>query len=120
MDEQVQRARERARRYWYEDGFAELLVGGFLLLVGTTGLVRRLDLSPALTDLLNGARIALVLACALAVRGVVRALKERVTYPRTGYVAYRREGVDPRLIKLALGLVLGGIVGGSPPCAPRR
>jgi len=41
---------------------------------------------------------------------VVRKLKEKVTYPRTGFVAYRRNGKSKRGWRAAVGLIVGGLV----------
>ncbi len=93
------RSRERqARRYWTEDGFAELVVG-----VGFGGLALLLWLS-------NGAGVAqeglwgvvqavYILAFVWGTRWVVQRLKWRFTYPRTGYVAYPRRPWGRRLVR---------------------
>ena len=42
---------------------------------------------------------------------LVKRLKESVTYPRTGYVKYRREEGHRRGWRVVLGLLAGGLVG---------
>lgn len=97
----------RARRYWYEDGFAELGLG---VLFGALGLVFALEAS-ASAGVVRVAAVAtltlLVLLGTLAVRRAIKTSKERLTYPRTGYVVYRRTSSSSRTI-LAVLVILGG------------
>jgi hypothetical protein len=97
----------RTRRYWYEDGFAEIGLG---VLFGALGLVFRLEASASA----GAGRIAvvatltlLVLLGTLVVRRAIKKSKERVTYPRTGYVAYRRNSPSSRTV-LAVLVIVGG------------
>ncbi len=97
----------RARRYWYEDGFAEIGLG---VLFGALGLVFALEAS-ASSGAVRVAAVAtltlLVFLGTLAVRGAIKTSKERLTYPRTGYVAYRRDSSSRRTI-LAVLVIVGG------------
>lgn len=81
----------KTRRYWYVDGLAEIFIG---LLLAVTGLmVLAMEAAPPG----SGQRIALVAGMMVIIFGgawlggkMVRAVKARVTYPRTGYVSYRK------------------------------
>jgi hypothetical protein len=95
-DDLIERKVRETHRYFYNDGLVEIGVGFIFLLTGLV-LVGWLLFqgNPVL-------RIASVLALpvlatlgALLMKRAVTALKERVTYPRTGYVAYR-EGQPSR------------------------
>jgi len=100
MSSDIDQVIRRTRRYWYEDGFAELASGAIMTLagIGLAGLYQFILVSQSLPwDSPWRWMIALgvvVAAEALAVvglrrlRGGVEAAKQRVTYPRTGYVAY--------------------------------
>ncbi len=105
------RARERqVRRYWTEDGFAELVMGvGF---VGLAMLLWLSDRSSAVQARLWGVVQAVyILAFAWGTRWVVQRLKWRVTYPRTGYVAYRRQRLHRRVVRfMALAVGVAGVV----------
>ncbi len=97
----------RTRRYWYEDGFVEMGLG---LLFGALGLVFGLEAS-ASTGPVRVAAVAiltlLLFLGTLVVRRAIKASKERLTYPRTGYVAYRRNSSSNRTI-LAVLVIVGG------------
>ncbi|MCX7860920.1 MAG: hypothetical protein N2385_12565 [Chloroflexus sp.] len=92
----------RTRRYWMIDGLAELMIGSIFLLTGVAQLAP-LVVPAAIAGWVN---LLLPLALILAIlfsRQILHTLKARLTYPRTGYVAYRQ----PRLWQH----VLGGLVG---------
>lgn len=111
MEPQVRQAQQRAYRYWYEDGLIDILLGAFFLLVGASSLLPQLDLPPTARTLIEGLRIGAIVVAALALRRFVRALKQRITYPRTGYVAYRARPRVLRWVKVGIGVAAGGLVG---------
>lgn len=86
VDEMV----KRTYRYFYDDGLAELAVG---LLFTLLGLVlfgwNSLGSTQWVTLAVVAATVLLVLTAPFLVTRAVRAVKARLTYPRTGYVAYR-------------------------------
>lgn len=105
----IDRAMRRPWQYWFEDGLVEIAVGGVLVAIallflaevasGTAGLA-----APGLPVVVGGGSW-------LAGRAV-KAAKERLTYPRTGYVAYKRERRRGRIVRtLAACAVMGGLVG---------
>lgn len=97
-------------RYFYIDGLVELAVGLLFVLIGLS------MLGWVYTDEGSMWRVAAVLLMPVLILGgtfsmkyLVRFLKERVTFPRTGYVRYK-EG-EPNVgrwlvIAVALGLVI--------------
>ncbi len=97
MDTEVDIER-RIRRYWLEDGLAELGIGCLFAAVGLAFVVGAL----ASTDTARAIAVAAILAVVgvgtIAARFLIRAVKERVTYPRTGYVEYRRSGSRVRYV----------------------
>jgi hypothetical protein len=104
---------QRTQRYWYVDGLGEIAVGLLLLFFG---------LSFTLFDLVQNETLSMALALAQPLLffllwwlggKAVRYFKERLTYPRTGYVALpRKKKRLSRLILAALvAAVLGGLVG---------
>ncbi len=118
MTDNLDRVAQRTQRYWYQDGLPEI-AAGFLFLVG--GLVIALAATPIVDP---GTALALLLALALIVlagvvevavgRGIqtlIDALKNRLTYPRTGYVSYRRPAPKKRSLRARIGLYLGLMVG---------
>lgn len=109
---------QRTRRYWYEDGLWELATGGFFLVIALV-LILQAVLPPnswaQRIVVLGGS--ALVISGSIIGRRLVEQVKTRITYRRTGYVAYGREAqrgmLDSRavwtLVAVALAVVLVGI-----------
>lgn len=104
--QQIEGVEGRVRAYWYTDGWAEMVGGGVLILLGIffggqawlpeASLARAL-LAPALLLLLVGG--------GMATRRIVSAMKARYTYPRTGYVSYRVDETKARQRRFAAGIV---------------
>ena len=109
MKDSIDSLQQHTQQYWNIDGLAEIAIGVFFLLLSLNffgilllpnGLVR-LFLGVA------GAPLLVILALWAGKRGV-EALKTRLTYPRTGYLAYRRPSKKHRWISLAIGVVITG------------
>jgi hypothetical protein len=94
----------RLRRYWFEDGLAELGIGGLFLVVGLAFVVGSLTSNSTARAAAVVALLAVVGIGTIASRFLIRAVKERVTYPRTGYVEYRRSGSRSRYVA-AVGII---------------
>ncbi len=98
----------RTRRYWYEDGLAEISVG---LLFGAVSLLLVVEaVSPAgtlppLVAVLGLPLLALI--GMVAVRFGVRVAKDHLTYPRTGFLVYRRRTPGRRALGWTTAAVLG-------------
>jgi hypothetical protein len=104
-DEVIERALRRTRGYWYEDGLSEIALG---LIFAAIGLLFWAEGAGRVTAGLSSlGLLAIVIGGSLLGRWAVAAAKERLTYPRTGYVAYRRERSQHR--RLATGLIAGGV-----------
>ena len=133
MKTEIDGVARRTRRYWYEDGFAELASGGLMVLAGI-GLAAAYRAfvgwsagSPDLGTrclvavLVVGVAQVLAVIGGRAMRGGIEAAKERVTYPRTGYVAYRQPQPKPRSLPEKIGILalvsflslIGGAVMGN-------
>ena len=97
----------RTRRYWYEDGFVEIGMGILFAALGGLFVVGAVATTGALRALAVALSVLLVLLGALALRVAIRVTKERVTYPRTGYVAYRRPVSNSRVLIAVLVVVIG-------------
>jgi hypothetical protein len=87
----LQEVERKTYRYWYTDGLAEIASGIIFALLGVFFLVQSLD-PHGLMALLSAVILPVVLiAGMLLMRRMISVGKERLTYPRTGYVAYRRQ-----------------------------
>ena len=91
MKDSIDSIIRRTQRYWYVDGLAEMMVGLFLVVVSAYFLFQaRIDTSGLNPILANAGLLAAILVVLWFLRTVLRALKARLTYPRTGYVAHSR------------------------------
>lgn len=91
MTDPIQNNLTRPQRYWYVDGLAEMAGGVVIFLLGLTYAIGGLLPKGLFRGLLIGIGQPVIILCSTwAVRRVVSDLKERVTYPRTGYVQYHQ------------------------------
>lgn len=97
----------RPQRYWYADGLTEMAVGGIFLLVALTNLAAWL-LPPGPWQNLTLAilQALVIIGGVLGARALVRYLKERITYPRTGWVTYRQPSSSRRWLLAGLTFIL--------------
>jgi hypothetical protein len=116
QNDPVLQATKRAQRYWYEDGIWEigfgllnLILCIFFFFVQFDRWTGPLVFIPLLIE------VATIIGAGWLIKRVVAFLKERITYPRTGYVAYRKISPMSRLKRVlltgAIALFTGGVVG---------
>jgi hypothetical protein len=98
MSDMYKEIEQKTRRYWYVDGMVEIFIG---LLLAVTGLMVL-----AMEQLPPGSwqRLTLVAGMMIIILGgtwlggrMVRAVKANVTYPRTGFVSYRKPSAQRRM-----------------------
>ncbi len=107
MHDPIDQLAQRTLRYWYVDGLAEMAGGVIILLTGLLYLLVPLVHSVPLRSLLLGfGQPALLIAAMLVARKVVAHFKERITYPRTGYVGYKRQTSKRRILAVVVAAVL--------------
>jgi hypothetical protein len=95
-----------AQRHWMEDGLSEIMVGLVFIVMGG-GLLVKLALPHWLTlDLLTS---ALTAAGALGLSWGFKRLKQRITFPRSGYVALP----EPTRMRWLFMFAMFGAVGGA-------
>jgi hypothetical protein len=99
MEQQIDTAVKRGRAYWFADGFSELILGAFFLLLGSAVILhvwagRGAFLEGFATTAVDFAVLkgTALLAAFLAIWW----LKDRFTYPRTGYV--RGKSIPPLVL----------------------
>ncbi len=102
---------QSTQRYWYEDGFPDIGYGAYIAAIGLVFLGQALTPPGSPLWLVWSVAGPLVLiGGGLVVNRVVRTLKERVTWPRTGYVSYERaRGLSKVFRLLALAVVSAGV-----------
>jgi hypothetical protein len=89
-NDDMKQVEKRVRRYWYTDGIAELAVGGMFVLLGLYFGIQGIfeDKSP-ISVILQVSLVFVMIAGFTGVGWLVKTIKARLTYPRTGYVEYR-------------------------------
>jgi hypothetical protein len=100
----------RTSRYWMEDGLVEIMMGALFLFLGGGTLVR-MALPRELTwDLLAS---ALTIVGALGLRWGFQKAKEKITFPRGGYVSLleptRKSRLSVRVTFAILALISGSL-----------
>lgn len=86
---------QRVKRYWYSDGIAELSSGGMFVLLGLYfGIQGYYGEGSLVSVVLQVSLVLIMMGGIFGVRWMVNLLKIRLTYPRTGYVEYRKNEQD--------------------------
>jgi len=115
MESRIVQATRRTTGYWYADGLVELGTGLLLALMAAMFALEGLAPSGRLPAGFSALWLPLILLGGMLLLSLVlRAVKHRLTYPRTGYVAYEHTrparkmlaGVIGGLVSLALVLLL--------------
>ncbi len=113
MRDHITEMQKRPIHYWYSDGIWEIHFGLFFVLLGFYYFL--LTLIPANSPYqilaLAIGQPAIILLGIFGFRKTIRYFKERITYPRTGYISYRTKRKNNHLVGMATGLVLGMIFG---------
>lgn len=114
MGSDLDRLMQRPYRYWYEDGIAELVTGILLSLLALFYyLDTRLVMSGPLGMVGHLVLVAFIVGLFISSRWWINKVKQWITYPRTGYVAYRRPQGWQRWRRLLLAMLVGAMVGGA-------
>jgi hypothetical protein len=103
MSHSYKEIEQKTRRYWYVDGLAEIFIGLLLAVVGL--LVQAPEQFPGgswLRLILVAGLVVIIVGGAWLGGKMVRAVKARLTYPRTGYVNYRKPSPKRRLRNLLI------------------
>jgi hypothetical protein len=96
----LEKVERNTYRYWYTDGLAELASGCTFALLSVFFWIQATTQSRLIVMLSAFVLPVLVIGGSLLSRRIIAAGKDRLTYPRTGYVAYRP-------VKKSLGLRAG-------------
>lgn len=111
MNETIKTTIERTRQYWYIDGFSELLVGFiFVSLALISGLSVLFKPSIGSAILVGVGYPVIILGGVVFGNKWVRAMKEKVTYPRTGYVKYIQPASPSRRARIIKAFVIAFMV----------
>jgi len=94
MKDNLSDVEQRVRRYWYADGFGELVGGGGMCLILALYFAAQeyFGDDTLIGGLLQASLVLVLFGGFYLVRRLINAAKLRVTYPRTGYVEYQASG----------------------------
>jgi hypothetical protein len=97
----IRSAQQRTLAYWFVDGIPEIAGGAGIVVVGLF-----LYLAEAAgNDVFNTLALLTMLLLFPASARVVSMLKERITYPRTGYVKYAKPSGQRRVVTMVISMV---------------
>jgi len=99
----------RARQYFYVDGSFEFGFGLLSLLLAGY-FYAETHVHGWLSAIVDVSLVLVMIGGGFLVNLLTRKLKERVTYPRTGYVSYRQEKHPKRVRRAMISIVIGGLV----------
>ena len=107
MKDNLSDVEQRVRRYWYVDGFGELVGGGGMCLILAAYFASQQYFGDAalIGTLLQVSLFFVLVGGMFVVRRLINAAKLRVTYPRTGYVEYSQP--QNRRLMGALSAIVG-------------
>lgn len=97
----------RPYRYFYVDGLVEMGVGSLFFIIGLFLLLMdAMQQASALAWVAGIGLVVLTIGGTYGVKWAIGAIKERVTYQRTGYVSYREQPDRGRWLVIAGALLL--------------
>ena len=108
----IEKIEKRTVQSFYDDGLPEISLGLIFLLLG--GYFFAQAAAPegsALGSALTVLFILVIVSAGFLVSRILRFLKRRITYPRTGYVAFKKK--EPSSKRRAATMVVGGIIGAA-------
>jgi hypothetical protein len=89
MQSNLSDVEQRVKRYWYTDGIGELIGGGMFILLGIFFAAQQyFGENSTLGGLLQAGLVIFLIGGMFIGRWLIKELKARLTYPRTGYVEY--------------------------------
>jgi len=107
----IDKIMKRTARHACEDGVGEMLYGAVFMLIGLLFFAEA-ALSPPIPSFSHIGLVVLVLSGYLLGRWLVPALKRRLTFPRTGFVAYRRLSAGRRWMVIGIAALVASSVAG--------
>lgn len=112
------------RKYWYVDGLTEISVGVLIFLIGLTYYLSFLIPNVVIRSLMLGlGQPVLIIAGSVVIGKLVKKIKETLTFPRTGYLSFRKRKsrkINRILYGAVIGLMVGVVVGFFTAIIPER
>jgi MFS family permease len=111
MAQEIRKTEIRAVQYFFVDGSFEFGFG-LLCLILAAFLFLETRVHGWLSALVDASLVLVLIGGAWLINRLIRLLKERLTWRRTGYVTYPPKAGRKRGWRLLSGSVIGGLVGG--------
>lgn len=110
MNDDINHTVQRTRQYWFIDGLAELSVGGLFLLLGIYFSIQAILPPGSLTLIIFQLSFVFILfGMIFTSRYLLNKFKSRITFPRTGYVSYKKASKVQKLTSASLAIVIATI-----------
>jgi hypothetical protein len=111
MDDGLKKIQERTTQYWYSDGLYELAFGALCLVLALYLLAQALlPKDTIFYPLLISSFVLIILGSGFLLARMINVVKTRLTYPRTGYVAYQSKPRRTRWISFLLGMGIAAMM----------
>ena len=112
QNKEINETIKRTKRYWYVDGFSEIGIGLLLILIILFNHAAGQVYDSTLQVLLFAVGMPLLIFIgSQGINLTVKQLKEKITYPRTGYVSYPRRTGNQRLKRVLLSATISAVLG---------
>lgn len=110
MNDKIDHTVQRTRQYWFIDGLAELSVGGLFILLAVYFFIQAIlpAGSPALL-IFQLSFVFLLFGMIFFSRYMLKKLKDRITFPRTGYVSYKKASKKQKLLSTSIAFTIAAI-----------
>lgn len=110
MNDKINHTVQRTRQYWFSDGLAELSVGGLFILLAIYFSIQVMlsDGSPTLI-FFQLSFVFILFGMIFISRYILNKFKTRITYPRTGYVSYKKASKKQKLISGSLAVIIAAL-----------
>ncbi|PKO10226.1 MAG: hypothetical protein CVU40_06425 [Chloroflexi bacterium HGW-Chloroflexi-2] len=100
------------RKYWYVDGLSEIAVGLIIFFAGLTyWFVAQMENTAYKLVLLTLAQPVVMIVGSWLARKILPRIKDRVTYPRTGYLVFRKPVKKRRFHRILYVGLIAAVVG---------
>jgi hypothetical protein len=102
----IEKIEKRTIQSFYEDGLTEIAVGLIFLILGGYFFLQLGTTGSTAGSIISGSLIIVFFASFFLVNRLLRFFKRRITYPRTGYVAFKKKETSPKR-RIATAVVAG-------------
>jgi hypothetical protein len=110
MNDDINHTVQRTRQYWFIDGLAELSVGGLFILLGVYFFIQAILPAGSLALLIFQLSFVFILFGMIFIsRYLLNKLKSRITFPRTGYVSYKKASKKQKLLSASLAILIASL-----------